>query len=162
MIFENIILGKNVQIDPSSTINNVEIGDNVKIAKYCSIYGGPHNLLKIGANSYVGMMTILNGYSFELIIGQNVSIAQGVNMMTDSGPNASPFLQKIFPILKGSIHIGDHSWVGTQAIIMPGVNLGKFCVVAANSFVNSSFPDFCVIGGSPARLIRYLDPAQLE
>jgi len=162
MIFENIILGKNVQIDPSSTVNNVQIDDNVKIAKLCSIYGGPHNLLKIGKNSYVGMMTILNGYSCELTIGQYVSIAQGVNMMTDSGPNASPLLQKMFPILEGAIYIGDHSWIGAQTIIMPGVVLGRFCVVGANSFVNKSFPDFCVIGGSPAQLIRYLDPTELE
>jgi len=37
---------------------------------------------------------------------------------------------------------------------MPGVTLGEFCIVAANSYVNSSFDSFSIIGGNPARLIR--------
>jgi len=60
MKYANIILGSDVEIDPSSSINNVKIGDKVKIAKRCSIYGGPANPLELGANTYVGMNTILN------------------------------------------------------------------------------------------------------
>ena len=48
MKFENISLGKDVEIDPSSTVNNVKIGDNVRIAKSCSIFGGPENMREIG------------------------------------------------------------------------------------------------------------------
>ena len=93
MKYANIDLGTDVEIDPSSSINNVFIGDRVKIAKRCSIYGGPDNQLVLGSDSYVGMNSILNGFKAKLIIGKNVSIAQNVNIMVDSGPNASPAMQ---------------------------------------------------------------------
>lgn len=156
MKISNITLGKDVEVDTSSSINNVKIGNNVKIAKRCSVYGSMENILEIGDNSYIGMNTLLNGFSAKLTIGKNVSIAQNVNIMTDSGPNASVEMQKFFPIEKKEIMIGDDSWIGTGSIIMPGVTLGQFCVVAANSFVNKSFPEYSVVGGNPAKLIRKL------
>jgi len=154
MKFANINLGKDVEIDSSSSVNNVLIGDNVKIAKRCSVFGGPGNLLEIGSGSYIGMHSIINGYAAALKIGRNVSIAQDVNIMVDSGPNASPELQQIFPIEKRAVTIGDHAWIGAGSIIMPGVTLGDYCVVAANSYVNKSFDAFTVIGGNPAKIIR--------
>lgn len=154
MKFANISLGKDVEIDPSTSINNVKIGDKVRIAKRCSIYGSNSNVLEIGQNSYIGMNSILNGYAAKLTIEENVSISQFVNIMVDSGPNASPGMMRIFPIEKGPITIGHDSWIGASAIIMPNVSLGEYCVVASNSFVNKSFPDFSIIGGTPAKLIR--------
>ena len=153
MKFSNINLGTEVEIDPSSTVNNVNIGDRVKIAKRCSIYGGSDNLLELGANSYVGMNSLINGFAAKVIIGENVSIAQNVNIMADSGPNASSSMQRIFSLEKGPVNIGNDCWIGADSIIMPNVTLGSFCVVAANSFVNKSFPSFSIIGGNPARLI---------
>jgi len=154
MKFENILLGKDVEIDSSSSFNNVKIGDKVRIAKRCSIFGGPDNQLEIGSETYVGMNTILNGYNAQLKIGTNVSISQNVNIMVDSGPNASPELQKIFPLEIGPVTLGNHTWIGANVVIMPNVTLGKYCVVAANSYVNQSFPAYSIIGGSPAHLIR--------
>jgi acetyltransferase-like isoleucine patch superfamily enzyme len=154
MKFSNIILGSNIEIDPSSTFNNVIIRDGVRIAKRCSIYGGPENPLEIGENVYIGMNTIINGFAAKVTICENVSIAQNVNIMADSGPNASSVMQKVFPISKGSITIGNNCWIGASVIILPNVTLGNYCVVAANSFVNKSFPAFSIIGGNPAKLIR--------
>ena len=150
----NIFLGRDVEIDLSSSVNNVKIGDNVKIAKRCSVYGGFDNLLEIGASTYIGMNSILNGYAAKLKIGRNVSIAQNVNIMVDSGPNGSPVMQRVFPVEKKPVTIGNHVWVGAGSIIMPGVSLGDYCVVAANSYVNRSFETFTIIGGNPARIIR--------
>lgn len=154
MKVSNIEIGRNVSIDPTTSINNVKIGDQVKIAKYCSIYGGEDNQLEIGSHSYIGMHSMLNGYVCKLIIGEKVSIAQHVLIMVDSGPNASPAMQKLFPIISGEVSIGDHTWIGAQSIIMPAVTLGEYCIVAANSFVRDSFPDYSIIAGNPARLIR--------
>lgn len=162
MKFANIQLGQNVEIDPSTTINNVLIKDNVKIAKRCSIFGGPNNILAIGENSYVGMNSIINGFAARVTIGAHVSIAQNVNIMADSGPNASPLLQRIFPIEKAGIEIGNHCWIGASAIIMPAVQLGDYCVVAANSYVNKSFPPYSIIGGTPAKLIRTLTQTEIN
>ena len=162
MKFANIFLGNDVEIDPSTSINNVQIGDNVKISKRCSVFGGPENILEIGENSYVGMNSILNGYAAKVQIGKHVSIAQNVNIMADSGPNASQVMQNVFPIEQGPVAIGDHCWIGASAIIMPGVNLGTYCIVAANSYVNCSFPDFSIIGGTPANLIRSFSEEEIE
>jgi len=154
MKFSNINLGNDVEIDTSSSFNNVIIGDNVKIAGRCSVYGGPENQLEIGENTYIGPNSIINGFAAKVKIGENVSIAQNVNIMADSGPNASPSMQNVFPIEKGPVIVGDNCWVGASVIIMPNVTLGVYCIIAANSFVNRSFPEFSIIGGSPARLIR--------
>jgi acetyltransferase-like isoleucine patch superfamily enzyme len=154
MKISNIYIGKEVDIDPSSSINNVQIGNTVKIAKRCSVYGSPEKLLEIGDETYIGMNTILNGYSAKLKIGKRVSIAQNVNIMTDSGPNASKKMQKIFPIEKKEVSIGNDCWIGASSIIMPGVKIGKMSVVAANSYVDKSFPSYSIIGGTPAKLIK--------
>jgi acetyltransferase-like isoleucine patch superfamily enzyme len=162
MKFAKIDLGTDVEIDPSSTVNNARIGDSVKIAKRCSIFGGPGNQLELGSGSYIGMNTIINGFAAKLTIGNNVSIAQNVNIMVDSGPNASPAMQKIFPLEKGPISIGNNCWIGASSIIMPNITLGEYCIVAANSYVNKSFPSFSIIGGNPARLIRLFTDDEKE
>ena len=154
MKYANINLGKDVEIDPSSSVNNVIIGDNVRIAKRCSLFGSPDNLLDIGSDTYIGMNSLLNGFAAKLSIGSNVSIAQNVIIMVDSGPNASPAMQNVFPVEKKPVTVGNHVWIGTGSIIMPGVSLGDYCVVAANSYVNRSFDPFTIVGGSPAKVLR--------
>jgi acetyltransferase-like isoleucine patch superfamily enzyme len=162
MKLANIQLGSGVEVDPSSTINNVILGKNVKIAKRCSIFGSEDFQLEIGANSYVGMNSFINGYKAKVLIGKNVSIAQNVCIMVDSGPNASVNMQKVFPIVKGPITIESNCWIGTNSIIMPNVTLGEYCIVAANSFVNRSFSPFSIIGGNPATLIRSFSSEEVE
>ncbi len=159
---EILIKGVNVVIDPTTTVNNAILGDNVKISKYCSVFGSKEKPIKIGNNSYVGMMSIINGFKAQLVIGENVSIAQKVNIMTDSGPNASKKMQTIFPIKTGPINIGDHTWIGANSIIMPNVDIGKCSIVGANSFVTKSFPEYSIIGGSPAKLIRKLTYEEIK
>lgn len=52
------------------------------------------------------------------------------------------------------IVIGDDCWIGTRVIIMPGVHLGNHCIVGSGAVVTKSFPDYSVIGGVPAKLIK--------
>ena len=162
MQITNIRTGKSVEVHDSSSINNIQIGDNVKIAKRCSLFGSADNILEIGSDSYIGMNTILNGYAAKLKIGSNVSIGQNVNIMTNSGPNASEILQRIFPVIEGEVIIGDHTWIGASVIITPGVEIGDFCIIGANSFVTSSFPSYSIIGGTPAKLLRMLTKEEID
>ena len=56
------------------------------------------------------------------------------------------------------VYIADYCWIGMNCVICPGVHLGPRTVVGAGSIVTKSFPEgYCVIGGSPARLIKKLD-----
>lgn len=56
------------------------------------------------------------------------------------------------------IKIGDYSWLGMNSVVTAGVELGTRTIVAAGSVVTKSFPEgFCVIGGTPAKLIKQLD-----
>lgn len=154
MVISNIHLGSNVLIDDTSSINNVIIGDNVKIAKYCSVFGAVGNLLEIGENTTIGMFTMINGFASKLTIGRNCSIAQNVLIMTDSGPNASPELQRIYPIIKAPVIIENDVWIGAGVVILPGVHIGKYSVLAANSVINKNVDSYSVVGGSPAKLIK--------
>ena len=63
-----------------------------------------------------------------------------------------------FPIGPGEVRIGRYCWIGINSSILPGAHLGDFTVVGAGSVVNKPFPEgYCVIAGSPARVIRQLD-----
>ena len=156
MILGNITLANNVFVDPTSSVNYIKIAEGVKVAKNCYLYGSEEFILEIGEKSYIGMKTIINGFRGKVTIGSHVSIAPSVNIMADSGPNASKEMQEFFPLVAGNVKIGNHCWLGTNSVIMPEVELGDFCVVAANSFVNQSFESYSVIGGNPAKLIKKL------
>jgi len=162
MITSNIQLGQDVFIDKDASVNNVQIGSKTKIAGHVKVFGSAEHILEVGEGCYFGPYTIVEGFNAQVTIGKYVSFAQNINVMSGSGPNASEVLQKVFPIVKGPVQIGEHSWIGASGVSMPNVHLGKFCVVAANSFGNQSFPDYSVIGGTPAKLIRTLPPEEIE
>ncbi|MDI1318554.1 acyltransferase [Flavobacterium sp.] len=162
MITSNIDLGVNISIESDASINNVKIGDNTKIASRARLFGSPHYQLVVGENCYFGLNTIVEGFNATVTIGKHVSFAQNVMLMSGSGPNASEKMQRIFPIIKGEVTIGDHTWIGANVVIMPNVNLGKYCIVGAQSFVNASFPDYSIIGGTPAKLIRTMTTEEIQ
>lgn len=55
------------------------------------------------------------------------------------------------------IHIGDGCFLGIGAAILPGVTLGRNCFVGANAVVTKSFPDYSVVAGVPAKLLKRYD-----
>ncbi len=86
------------------------------------------------------------------LLSYNVSILDHSHVWDD--PNISPLDSGI---TEGkSVLVGDHCFIGAHSFIMTGVTLGRHCVVGANSVVAESFPDFSVVTGSPAKLIRTL------
>ena len=57
----------------------------------------------------------------------------------------------VAPILTGPVKIGSGTYLGSQAVVLPGVTIGSRCVVGSNSFVNRDLPDRTIAVGSPAR-----------
>ncbi len=60
---------------------------------------------------------------------------------------------------EAAVSIGSGSWIGANAVILPGTVLGRNTVVAAGAVVRGTFPDHVVIGGVPAKVLRHYDPA---
>ena len=58
--------------------------------------------------------------------------------------------------------IGNDVWIGDRAMIMPGVHIGNGCIVAAGSVVTHDVPDYAIVGGVPAKVIRYRNEEKAE
>jgi acetyltransferase-like isoleucine patch superfamily enzyme len=59
------------------------------------------------------------------------------------------------PSTKGNVVIGNDVWIGAGAIILSGVNVGRGAIVAAGSVVNKNVPPYAIVGGIPAKVIKY-------
>lgn len=56
---------------------------------------------------------------------------------------------------KGDTRIGNDVWIGYEATIMPGVNVGDGAIIASKAVVTSDVPAYSVVGGNPAKIIKY-------
>ena len=155
MITGNIRLGAHVDIAPDVSLNAVHTGNRGKIRNFTIFFGAPEKPATIGDDFFIGTHCYINGIA-GLTIGNRVTIAHGVMIFTDSGPNTSPLLQKSFPITAAQIRIGDDVWIGAGAMILPGVTIGNRCVIGAGSIVKENVPEGSVVAGAPAKIIDHI------
>lgn len=126
-------------------------GKDVIVKDHC--YFGTGTRLSVGDRSQMGSHARLNG---QITIGKDVVMGPDVVMMATS----HGFSSLEIPINRqpsepeNPIVIGDDCWIGTRVIILPGVHLGNQCIVGAGAVVTHSFPDRCIVGGVPARIIK--------
>lgn len=92
----------------------------------------------------------------NLAIGDRVSIAPRVTIVTSSHPNDSR-IRSVAPVASGPVRLGDDAWLGAGVVVLPGVTIGRGAVVAALSVVAEDVPELTVVGGQPARVIRRLE-----
>lgn len=162
----NIQFGQSVTIDHHCTIDGyasqpVVLGDCVKIGAYSVLSSTSHFSkygvgLKMGNHSAVGMYTEF-GAAGGIEIGDHVIMGSYVSFHSEnhnfSDPNQPIRLQGVSS--KG-IQIGNNVWVGAKVTFLDGSQVGSNCVVAAGAVVNGVYPDNCIIGGVPAKVIKML------
>jgi len=116
--------------------------------------------VKVGEHVYLGesllVITDTKTPNIKLELGSRVSVAPRVTILLSSGPNYSE-LQAFLPLYGKSVLLKDDCWIGTGAIIYPGVTVGKCAVVSAGAVVTKDVPDYTIVGGVPAKIIKKIE-----
>jgi len=111
--------------------------------------------MTVGDNVYIGCNCYFGGGEIvledQVTIGPSVALAAGNHTMLDGSYRFGPYEF-------GRIHIGRGTWLCANAVIASGVTIGQGCVVAGGSLVIKDVPDFSVVCGVPAKLIRMVTP----
>ena len=119
----------------------------IKRARFMSV----GNDVRLGENLYIDARG-------GLTIGNNVKIAPQVFIWTSNhnyyAPKKLPYDGKE---ILCPVSIGDHVWIGGRAVIVPGVTIGEGAVVGMGSVVTKDVPPYAVVGGNPARVLKYRD-----
>jgi len=103
---------------------------------------------KIGKNSIINQKCRLDNRG-SITIGDNVSISAEVCILTaEHDPQSSDFSGGVRPV-----NIEDYVFIGTRAMILPGVTLGKGSFIAAGAVVTKDVPPFTIVAGVPAKPI---------
>lgn len=115
----------------------------------------PHNIY-IGKEVSVAPNVRLGASSHGSInIGDRCAIAYGTRIVTTThDPNVLP-VSRVG--INKPVNIGEDVWIGTAAIILPGVTIHDGAIVAAGAVVANDVPPDCMVGGVPARLIKKLE-----
>lgn len=109
--------------------------------------------LHIGDNSGVGKNSVISG---EAYIGNNVMMGPDCIMYSYSHEHSKinvPMNEQGFE-KEVPIQIGNDVWIGARVIILPGVKVGNHCIIGAGSIVTKNVPDYAIVGGNPAKIIR--------
>ncbi|PKV65420.1 acetyltransferase-like isoleucine patch superfamily enzyme [Polaribacter sp. Hel1_33_96] len=157
-------IGKNSVIHKQLILNfkkGISIGDRVVLMPNSRI-----ELITKYANEKYQPQLIINDFSQihqnchitcaeEIKIGKNVIIVANVTITDIIHPHEDISIPinkakiKTFPV-----EIGDETYVYNNAVILPGVKIGKHCIIGANSVVNSNIPDYSIAVGNPAKVIK--------
>lgn len=141
------------------------------------------NNFSIGRNSIIECTGVLRELGESLEIGENVGIAANafiavrgkikIGNDTIFGPNVSihaenhNFSELDKPIrLQGAtrkgIEIGNDCWIGSKVTILDGVKIGNHAIVAAGAVVNKNVPDYAIVGGVPAKILKMRNSEEKE
>lgn len=145
----------------------ISVGDDCYIGKFVQLTAWDSFLtqkfnptIEIGNNSCIGDFSHITAIN-SIKIGNNVRMGKNV-LISDNAHGASdPSLLDIAPnrrplYSKGEVVIGNNVWIGEKACILPGVHIGNGVIVGAASVVTKDMPDFAVVGGNPAKILKIM------
>jgi len=130
-------LGENTVVNNQLT---VVVPKNVKIGKDVTVMNG-------------ALMMAAGGITIE----DKVLIAANVKLISN---NHDPYERDV--LLCKPILIKKGAWIGAGSTILPGVTVGKYAIVGSDSVVTKDVPDYAVVVGTPAKIIKYLDAVKFE
>jgi len=117
-----------------------------------------HSGVKVGKGVYIGNLVYFDGAHPEYIeIEDEVAIAPGAIVVAHSGGSPYQARTGVFHEPPQKVVLKRGSWVGTGAVILPGVVVGEGAIVAAGAVVSQSVPPFTIVAGNPARPVRKLE-----
>lgn len=101
-------------------------------------------------------ITAINEVSIgdDVLCGANVLISDNSHGDFLQEYEVAPIRRKLCS--KGPVHIGSKVWIGDNAIILGGVNVGDGSIIGANSVVTKDVPPYSIVAGAPARVIKRL------
>lgn len=109
--------------------------------------------------NFQGMGNYFQAMGGKIEIGKGTWIAPGVGIIASNHSLSDPEERQEGKAVK----IGEKCWIGMNAVILPGVTLGPHTTVGAGAVVTKSFPEgYCVIGGNPAKIIKYIEKGKEE
>jgi acetyltransferase-like isoleucine patch superfamily enzyme len=141
--FKRIFIGKRVRIFPGARIEVVDKNSSIVF----------EDNISIGQNIH-----IISGGEQELRIGRDTTFSANV-FMTNIDHKYDEINKHILEqsLVNSKTQIGENCFIGYGAVIQAGTILGKQCIVGANSVVRGTFPDYSVIVGTPARIVKRYD-----
>ncbi len=155
----SVTLEDDVKIDALSR-HGVHIGNNVSIGRF-SVIECTGVLTHLGVGFWIGDNSNLGDYNFVgaaggVRIGANVLIGQGVRFHSEN----HVFRRTDIPIKEQGVTnegivVEDDVWLGSGVIVLDGVTIGHGAIVAAGSVVTKDVPPLAIVGGVPAKIIKF-------
>lgn len=174
----NVVLEKDVYLDTSYSFAAFRSQQNPGLILEAASGVYDRTNLIVGPQGFVtvGAYTCLNGTTLicenRLIIGRHCLLAWGV-VITDNwlSPNVSlaarrDLLQTVafssdrhLPSISTpqAVTLEDNVWVGFDTVVLPGVTLGRGCIIGCKSVVKENIPPYAIAVGNPLRIVRYLE-----
>ena len=134
---------------------NIRLGTGVGLNRHASLYASRGTIV-LGDRVFVGDLTSINANDAEIRIGNDVIIGP---MCVIQGANHA-FDRLDIPIpqqghVASAVSIEDNVWIAAHCVILPGVRIASGAVVAAGAVVTRDVPANAVVGGVPAKILRY-------
>ena len=155
---------------PKQSINNVKVGEDVKIYDFVNLYGCEIDdgskvgtFVEIQRGAYIGKNCKISSHTFiceGVKIGDGVFVGHNVSFINDKYPravNPDGSMQTDDDWTLEFTEVGSQVSIGTSVTILCGVKIGENAIIGAGSVVTKDVPANAVVAGNPARVLRYLN-----